>query len=70
MTTKERLHRLIDALPEEEIGPLLESLAHNSSLVRAFILSDPHWREAIERGIKEEREGRLVSAKDFFASLD
>ena len=37
--------------------------------VRAYIMHSPDWLEAIQEGMTEESEGRLVKAKDFFRSL-
>ena len=70
MTTKERLHQIIDAIPEEELPGVLDTLATSATLARAYILSSPEWMAAIEEARREKESGvPLVKARDYFAAL-
>jgi len=80
LTTRERLHQLIDQLPESEldrVGRLLDDLrAHEDPVLRAFLeapdsdesLTDED-RLAIEEGWEDIRAGRVASHDEVMRRL-
>lgn len=82
MATKERIHRLVDALPEEELKTAermlegLAALALSDPVARALALApeddEPVTEEeaaAIEEGERDVAEGRVVTADEVRARL-
>jgi len=75
MTPKERLHRLVEALPDREIYAaerFLEYLASAEDPVLRAIREAPEDdepltdedRTAIEAGLEDYRQGRVISDKE------
>lgn len=70
MTTKERLHQLIDAVPEEQSAGLLDDLPTSADLARVFILGTPEWLAASEEARQQKEVGvPFTPAKEVFATL-
>lgn len=75
MTTKDRLHRLIDALPEHELGQaerLLATLPGADPVLRAVLLAPEddegetdEERAAVREACEQVERGELVDDADF-----
>ena len=75
MTTKERLHQLIDALPESELGAaehFLKALCKGDDLLLRILEEAPEddepeteeERAAVEEAWEDVKRGRLVSSEE------
>lgn len=75
MTTKNRLHQLVDALPESELSGaerLLAALTTDDQVLRAVLLAPEdkeaetdQEREAVEEARAQRDGGELVDDADF-----
>ncbi|MBK6560203.1 hypothetical protein [Candidatus Amarobacter glycogenicus] len=63
MSTKERLHELVEAMSQVEADELLERIEYVASLLT------PEDLASIERGRAQARAGQLRSTEEVFESL-
>jgi hypothetical protein len=61
MSVRENVHQLIDALPEERLGDVLDYLADLNDTEE---LSE-ETRAAIEEGVTDLRNGRTVTLEEY-----
>jgi hypothetical protein len=62
MTVRQNVHQLIDALPEDRLGDVLDYLA---DLQDEDASLSPETKAAIEEGLDDIRSGRTISLTDY-----
>ena len=62
MTARESVHQLVDVLPEDRLGDVLDFLA---DLQDTDVSLTPETEAAIEEGLEDIRNGRTITLQEY-----